>query len=91
MYSIDRIISFEPTYYPGKSPFLSVRVVAIIEDFVVVYPQTELDPEERGPAECVAEFTLDEYEDDLVINEKSIRDLLDNYSPEWKLKEYGDF
>lgn len=88
MYNIDRIISFEPTYYPGKSPFLSVRVVAIIDDFVVLYPQTMLDPEERGPAECVAEFTLEEYEDDFVINEKSILDLIDNYSPEWKLNAY---
>lgn len=91
MNTIDRIISFEPKYYPGKNPFLSVKVVAIVEDFVVVHHQTMEDPEELGPAECVAVFTVEEYNDDFVINEQSIRDLINEYSPEWKLSDYGEF
>jgi len=90
MNNIDKIISVETEYRPGEIPTLRVNVTAIVEDFVVVYQQTLNDPEELGPAECFMEFTVDDYEEDLVMNEPNIRELIEHFGTEWKLTSYDD-
>jgi hypothetical protein len=39
-----------------------VTVEAVVEDSVLVYPATSMDPPEYGPALCKASFYLDEGE-----------------------------
>ncbi len=90
MNNIDKIVSVETEYRPGDIPTLWVGVTAIVEDFVVVHQQTLNDPEELGPAECFMEFTVGDYEEDLVMNEPNIRELIEQFGTEWKLTSYDD-
>lgn len=40
----------------------NVTVKAVVEDSVLTYPATDLDPPEYGPALCEASFELEENE-----------------------------
>lgn len=61
-----------------------VFVDAIVEDMILVYPQTKTDPEEYGPALCSASFELDEGEE-IPTDEDELIDYLTDLNLEWKV------
>lgn len=66
-----------------------VYVRAVIEDMVLVYPQTMESPAEYGPAMCEATFFLDE--DEIIPEgEKELIDYLENLDLTWRVlpKDY---
>lgn len=75
--------------YNPKTFSLWMRVRALVDNAVLVHPQTHLDPEEWGSAICETDLTIVDYESDLVLNEENIIEILDNSGCTWKLYE-GD-
>jgi hypothetical protein len=65
----------------------SVVVTAMIEDAVLVYSQTLLDPAEYGPAMCEATFELDE-DEVLPEDEEELKEYLEDMSLYWELIRY---
>ncbi len=61
-----------------------VFVRAVIEDMVLLYHQTNVDPPEYGPALCEASFELN---DDVVLseNEDELIEYLNSLSLDWKV------
>lgn len=66
----------------------SVYVTAVVEDSILVYPQTYHDPAEYGPALCEASFYLGE--DILPEDETEIVDYLESLDLEWKVLDNSD-
>jgi hypothetical protein len=61
-----------------------VFVRAMVEDMVLVYPQTMQSPAEYGPAMCEAVFFLDE-EETIPDDEKELVKYIDNLDLEWRI------
>jgi hypothetical protein len=68
----------------------TVVVTAMIEDAVLVYEQTMLDPAEYGPAMCKATFDLNE-DDVLPEDEEELKELLEDLELNWEPMEYHPF
>ena len=65
-------------------------VEAVVEDSVVVIPQTEYDPAEWGPAMCRGSFYL--CEDDLMpATDAGMRRLLSERINNWELVDCSDW
>jgi hypothetical protein len=54
-----------------------VTVNAVLEDVVLVHPQTLVDPPEYGPAVCVTSFFKEDVDFD-VYNRDDLKDYLEN-------------
>jgi hypothetical protein len=67
-----------------------ITVKAVIEDFVMVYPATNIDPPEYGPALCEASFTLDHGET-LPEDEEDLINFLENLDLNWKMEDNSDY
>jgi hypothetical protein len=67
-----------------------ITVKAVIEDFVMVYPATNIDPPEYGPALCEASFTLDDGEI-LPEDEEDLINFLENLDLNWKMEDNSDY
>lgn len=61
-----------------------VFVKAIVEDAVLVYPATNSDPEEYGPALCEATFELEENEI-LPSDDDQLIDYLESLNLDWEV------
>ena len=61
-----------------------VFVRAIVEDMVVVYPQTMMSPAEYGPAMCIANFFLDE-DEILPEDEDELLRYIENLDLTWRV------
>jgi hypothetical protein len=61
-----------------------VNVKAIVEDCVEIYPATNIDPAEYGPALCETTFYLDE-DETLPKDEEDLIDYLENLNLDWKV------
>jgi len=65
-----------------------VTVTAIIEDAVLVYHQTLLDPPEYGPALCITSFPLEQI--DFNLNDKdALKDFLSD--ADWEVLRHKDY
>lgn len=62
----------------------NVTVKAVVEDSVLIYPATELDPPEYGPALCEASFELEENEI-LPRDEDQLIDYLEKLNLDWEV------
>lgn len=62
----------------------NVTVKAVVEDSVLTYPATDLDPPEYGPALCEASFELEENE---IIpgDEDQLIDYLERLNLDWEV------
>jgi hypothetical protein len=60
----------------------TVFVRAVVEDMVEIYPATQYDPPEYGPAVCETEFELNE-DEVLPENEEELIDYLNELSLDW--------
>jgi len=60
----------------------TVFVRAVVEDMVEIYPATQYDPSEYGPAVCETEFELNE-DEVLPENEEELIDYLNELSLDW--------
>lgn len=67
-----------------------VFVKAIVEDAVLVYPATNLDPEEYGPALCEATFELEENEI-LPSDDDQLIDYLEKLNLDWEVISEENF
>lgn len=77
------IISIESIEFDSEN---LVRVKAVIEDSILLYPQTMEDPAEYGPGLCEAVFEL--YEDEIIPdNENELIQYLKNLDLSWELVE----
>lgn len=61
-----------------------VVIKAIVEDAVLVYPATNSDPEEYGPALCEATFELEENEI-LPSDDDQLIDYLERLNLDWEV------
>ena len=61
-----------------------VTVKAVVEDSVMAYPATQLDPPEYGPALCEASFELEENEI-LPKDEDDLIDYLETLNLDWEV------
>lgn len=59
-------------------------VEALVEDAVVVYPQTLLDPPEVGPGICAASLVVDPDENYTTWNEEDVIRFLEQSYVEWQ-------
>lgn len=71
-----------------------VTVKAVVEDMVLIYPATNSDPEEYGPALCEASFNLEENEL-LPKDDDQLIDYLESLNLDWNIipkdeYEYND-
>ncbi len=62
-----------------------VTVKAIVEDMVLVYPQTMEEPAEYGPALCTASFTISEDDEALPENDDELIEYLEGLDLEWEV------
>lgn len=62
----------------------NVTVKAVVEDSVLTYPATDLDPPEYGPALCEASFELEENEI-LPGDEDQLIDYLERLNLDWEV------
>lgn len=60
----------------------TVFVRAVVEDMVEIYPATQYDPPEYGPAVCETEFELNE-DEVLPENDEELIDYLNELSLDW--------
>jgi hypothetical protein len=67
-----------------------VKVSAVIEDSILLYPQTLYDPAEYGPAICEASFELDE-DEILPDDEDELIQFLENLNLDWILIDSSDY
>jgi hypothetical protein len=65
-------------------------VVAVVEDSVIVIPQTEYDPAEWGPAMCKGSFCLDE-DDVMPATDAGMRRLLSERIDNWEVVDCSDW
>jgi len=65
-----------------------VTVTAIIDDAVLVYNQTLVDPPEYGPGLCITSFILENVDFDLN-NEKDLKDFLKD--ADWEILRQKDY
>jgi len=65
-----------------------VTVTAIIDDAVLVYNQTLVDPPEYGPGLCITSFLLENVDFDLN-NEKDLKDFLKD--ADWEILRQKDY
>jgi len=61
-----------------------VTVTAVVEDTKLVYPATQFEPAEYGPALCEASFYLDEGEL-LPSDDEQLIEYLENLNLDWEL------
>ncbi len=73
-----------------QDEFGVVSVNAVIEDMIVVIPQTFNYPAEYGPALCEASFELDENEM-LPDNECDLIQYLENLNLNWIIIDTSDY
>lgn len=88
MTDILEIIRVEIDYQP-KTSTLWMRVRALVDNMVLVHPQTLYDPAEYRPAVCVTELTLDDSHPDVTLNDDEITVILEESGCIWTLCE-GD-
>ncbi len=67
-----------------------VKVSAVIEDSILLYPQTLYDPAEYVPALCEASFELDE-DEILPDDENELIQFLENLNLDWILIDSSDY
>lgn len=60
----------------------TIFVRAVVEDMIQIYPATECDPPEYGPAVCETEFELNE-DEVLPENDEELIDYLNELSLDW--------
>jgi hypothetical protein len=65
-----------------------VTVTAIIDDAVLLYNQTLVDPPEYGPGLCITSFLLENVDFDLN-NEKDLKDFLKD--ADWEILRQKDY
>ena len=67
-----------------------VKVSAVIEDSILLYPQTLYDPAEYRPAICETSFELDE-DEILPDDEDELIQFLENLNLDWILIDSSDY
>ncbi len=83
---MSRVLSIEDLQFDGD--YLVVE--ALVEDAVVVRPQTYLDPEEWGPALCRGSFEL--HDEDLIpATDAELRNLLSERIDDWAPLDTSDW
>ena len=66
-----------------------IYVRGIVEDVIEIYPATQQDPPEYGPAFCEASFELDE--DEIIPEgEDALLDYLNELYLDWKIIDISD-
>ena len=75
------ILSIESIF---QDEFGIVSISAVVEDMIIVIPQTYNYPAEYGPALCEASFELDE-DEILPENEYELIEFLDKLNLDWIL------
>ena len=81
------ILSIESIFHDDSN---TVRINAVIEDMIVVIPQTHNYPAEYGPALCEASFELDE-DEILPDNEYELIQFLDKLNLDWIIIDTSDY
>ena len=81
------MISLIETFQKNEN---QIYVRAIVEDMIEIYPATQYDPPEYGPALCEASFELDEYEL-LPQGEDALIDYLNGLDLNWKIIDTSDY
>ena len=67
-----------------------IYVRGIVEDVIEIYPSTQQDPPEYGPALCEASFELDEGEL-LPEGEDALLDYLNELYLDWRIVDTSDY
>jgi len=67
-----------------------IYVRGIVEDVIEIYPATQQDPPEYGPALCEASFELDEGEL-LPEGEDALLDYLNELYLDWRIVDTSDY
>lgn len=67
-----------------------VTVQAVVEDVVLTYAATHLDPPEYGPALCEASFYLGE-DETLPTNDDDLIEFLEKLDLEWEVLPMDDY
>lgn len=65
-----------------------VTVTAIIDDAVLVYNQTLLDPPEYGPGLCITSFSLEDVDFNLY-DKNALKDFL--MDADWEVLKHKDY
>ena len=81
------MISLIETFQKNEN---QIYVRAIVEDMIEIYPATQYDPPEYGPALCEARFELDE-DELLPEGEDALLDYLDELDLDWKVLDNSDY
>jgi hypothetical protein len=81
------ILSIENIF---QDEFGIVSINAVVEDMIVVIPQTHNYPAEYGPALCEASFELDE-DEILPDNEYELIQFLDKLNLDWIIIDTSDY
>lgn len=81
------ILSIESIF---QDEFGIVSVNAVVEDMIVVIPQSHNYPAEYGPALCEASFELDE-DEILPDNEYELIQFLDKLNLDWIIIDTSDY
>lgn len=81
------ILSIESIF---QDEFGIVSVNAVVEDMIVVIPQTYNYPAEYGPALCEASFGLSE-DEMLPDNEYEIIQFIEKLNLDWKIIDTSDY
>lgn len=83
---MSRILSIEDVTFTSDS---RCTVDAVIDDAVIVYPQTHEDPAEWGPALCRGSFDFSE-EDVIPNTDEGLRRMLEERIDDWKPLDTSD-
>jgi hypothetical protein len=67
-----------------------IYVRAIVEDIIEIYPTTQYDPPEYGPALCETSFELDE-DELLPEGEDALLDYLNELYLDWRIIDTSDY
>ena len=67
-----------------------IYVRGIVEDVIEIYPATQQDPPEYGPALCEASFELNE-DEILPEDEDALLDYINELYLDWKIIDISDY
>lgn len=68
-----------------------VFVRAVVEDMMLIYPQSLYDPPEYGAALCESSFTFDQEEILPLDNERELIELLEDLDLDWEIVDNSDY
>ena len=85
---MSQVLEIEDLWFEDGGTRLCVN--AVVDDMVVVIPQSHLYPAERGPAFCRGSFDL--HEEDLIpASDDGLRQLLTNRIDDWAPIDTSDW